>query len=178
MTSRILGKKIVNTYYVDNSKDKYGNFKARPFMTYDTEIISWEDIIPEINEDINLSYDVDSIKISESEEVDIEYRKYRADINTWMYYTDKIVDEIHINEKEAESELITLRAEYNKSIVENDEKMKAYCNLNNLNPETVNVDDLRKILGIESISKYKDLPSWLYPQFYSGYYNNNGNRIY
>ncbi len=43
-------------------------------------------------------------------------------------------------------------AEYNHLIIDNDFQMKAYCNVNKIDVNTVDIDDLKKICGKNTVA--------------------------
>lgn len=160
MQTVIQGKEIETTYSVKVLRDDEGKIKIKPELVTEEKIIKWTDLFPAIDGEVKYNSNSSSswltisaynrINISADEEVKVVGQVYRADINTLQLHTEKVVVDTPINKTEAETELKTALAEYNRTVIENDEKMLAYCKLNNLNVETVDIDDLKKVLGLEN----------------------------
>ena len=160
MQTVIQGKEIENTYSVKVLRDDNGKIKSKPELVTEEKIIKWTDLFPAIDGEIKYNSAstgswltisaYNKINISADEEVKVIGQIYRADNNTLQLHTDKVVADTPINKTEAEKELKTVLAEYNRTVIEGNDKMSAYCKLNNLDVETVDIDDLKKVLGLEN----------------------------
>jgi hypothetical protein len=171
MQTVIQGKEIETTYSVKVLRDDEGKIKSKPELVTEEKIIKWTDlfkvdgVIP-YNSGTNSTYafrlGYPSINISETEEVNVISQIYRVDLNILQLHTDKVVVDTSINKEEAETNLKTALAEYNRTVIEADEKMLAYCKLNNLDVETANIDDLKKVFGLNyNISYETDFKTYI-----------------
>lgn len=153
MQTIIQGKEIETTYSVKTVRNENGVLIKKPELVKTSKVVRWDNLLNPIDGDIRLNNSPVSfnshfcINISENETVSIEEEIYRADINKVMVHTDKVVREKEINKTEAEKELKVAMAEYNHLIIDNNSKMKAYCNVNKIDVDTVNIDDLEKVCG-------------------------------
>lgn len=117
----------------------------------ESKVVKWDNLLNPIDGEIKFNsisfyYDFHlCINISENETVAIEEEIHRADINKVMVHTNKVVREKEINKAEAENEFKKVMTEYNHTVIDNDSKMKAYCNVNKIDIDTVDIDDLEKI---------------------------------
>ncbi len=131
-----------------------------------TEMVGWSNIVEvdgiiKYNRDcqnIWSLYITPTINLGEKETVAIMEEIFRADLNAIVLHTDKILSNTEVNKEESEKQLAELIKEYNKQEIESDEQMMAYCRINGLKPEDVDVDELRKVL--KNQSKNLDLPSF------------------
>lgn len=162
--SYIQGKYITHRYKIKENRDNdTGKFKCKPELTTKDEI-TWADLLV-VNGDIGKTsrklgsypfvlFDTSHrINISETEEVCVEDKIYRADLHAYMVHTDKVIHE----EDAACSEDIKHRynvlvSEYNMQMIADDKKLTAYCGVYNLNPETTDYDELKKIVYGDSIN--------------------------
>lgn len=172
MQTIIQGKEIETTYSVKTVRNENGVLIKKPELVKTSKVVRWNNLLNPIDGDIRLNNSPVSfnshfcINISENETVSIEEEIYRADINKVMVHTDKVVREKEINKTEAENEFKKVMAEYNHSVIDNDSKMKAYCNVNKIDIDTVDIDDLKRICGnegsanMDSINAIEALPSF------------------
>ena len=170
MQTIIQGKEIETTYSVKVVRNENGVLTKKPELVKESKVIKWDNLFVPI--DGNIEYNTriffgsNHINISEDEEVAIEGQIYRADINTVMLHTNKVVSEKEINKTESEKEFKKVMAEYNHLIVDNNSKMKAYCNVNKIDIDTVDIDDLKKIFedknstSMDIIDVINALPSY------------------
>jgi len=172
MQTTIQGKEIETTYSVKVLRDDNGKIKSKPELVKEEKIVKWTNLFPAIDGEVKYNSTSSTswfswgnekkINISEDEEVEIVGQVFRADINTLYLHSDKVIIETPINKDESEIKFNKAMAEYNRTVIENNNKMSAYCKLNNLDVETVNIDDLEKVLGLDVITiKVKD--EWNYP---------------
>jgi len=179
MQTVIQGKEIETTYSVKVLRDDAGKIKSKPELITAEKIIKWTDLFPAIDGEVKYNstsstswltfHTTNKINISADEEVEIVDQIYRADINTLQLHTNKVVVDTPMNKTESETELKIVLAEYNRTVIESDEKMSAYCKLNGLDIETVDIDDLKKVLELETFEvplMVKDL--WHFPMYASG----------
>lgn len=86
------------------------------------------------------------LHISEDEEVTVEYRKFRADLNEIHLFTDKVMNETHLNKEGAEDELNSALECFNKQMIESNEKLKDYCDIHALVPSVTDCVKLFKLV--------------------------------
>ena len=160
MKTIVQGKKITNKWSVDAGKEKRivnGEereiFVKKPSLTKE-EGVEWLDIC---------EYDAGpqcrglfepKIYLSETEEVVVDKEIFRADLGTWFQRVNKVLEEIDANKEESESELQTLMAEFNKTVIENDTEMSNYCKLHKLTPEETDAEDLYRLLHPDKHCKF------------------------
>ena len=89
---------------------------------------------------------VNKINLSEDEEVTVIQKIYRADLHAYMVHTDKVLSEKDVDKEEAEFKYNKLLAEYNKTMIEDDEELLSYCKVHHLKPEETDYDELAKIV--------------------------------
>lgn len=166
MKTIIQGKEITTTYDVDYKWKQIRNDKNETVTVYTgkpelkkEETIKWKDIYivdekVEFNAKVeNLSWvgfgyikPIGSINISETEEVDIVEKIYRADINVIVLRVDKILKEEELYKEEAQDLLETQVAAFNKMMIESDEKLSMYCKVHKLDPSETDVDELFELV--------------------------------
>ena len=149
MKTIVMGKKVTNNYEVVVKRDEDNKFTERPYITVNDSIIEWEDIC-EYEGAPQREYTLfggNKIYISEDECVVVTEQKFRADLGNWYQYTNKVLDVDENNKPECEYELTKLLKEYNKQMIEDDERAKAYCDLHKLDYEESDYDEIIKIIG-------------------------------
>lgn len=124
-------------------KKKFNEVSPIPIVTYDGEF--------ETNRESSYAAfyrltAVDSININETEAVNVERVIFRADIQERHVFTDKVMNKEVFNKEEAEQEHAELMREFNSQMIESNDRLKAYCNVNKLNPEETDVDELWKVV--------------------------------
>lgn len=80
------------------------------------------------------------------EEVDVQKEVFYADLNEWKQFVDKVVSNVDYYKEEVELDYADLIAQYNEQMINEDEKLKAYCKLHHLDPARTDVDELKKIV--------------------------------
>lgn len=75
------------------------------------------------------------LNISENEEVAIDKKIFRADLGELHLFTNKVLEKIDIDAVDAADQLRLHTREFNKQMIESNEKMKAYCDLHGLKYE-------------------------------------------
>ena len=163
MRTSILGKVVEEVYLLNEYQKeimvdgcKKTVFTCKPGIEKEDKV-KWEEIVSyegepmfnsrkwrELKQDILFDrYECrDSLNISENEEVHIENRIFRADLNTMMLYSDKVISTKEVNKEESEKKCTELTKLFNKEMIESDEKLKDHCDLYNLNYEDTDVEKL------------------------------------
>lgn len=80
------------------------------------------------------------------EEVNVKKDIFYADLSEWKQFVDKVVSNVDYYKEEVELDYADLIAQYNEQMINEDERLKAYCDLHHLNPGDTDVDELRKIV--------------------------------
>lgn len=160
MKTIIQGKKLKTTYGIDGKCKAIGEDKtvytAKPELTKKTEVVDWKTIC-EFDENIEFNHSVKTyytslfaeigkINLSENEEVSVLSKTFRADLGAYVLRVDKILNEEILYKEESEAVLETQIREFNKQMIESNEKLLAYCKVNKLNSEETDVDALFKIV--------------------------------
>lgn len=145
-----MGKNVTNNYDVVVKRDENNKFIERPYLSRDIPDIKWEKIC-EYDGEPQFSYDGWSsgrrINISEDEEVRVTEQIFRADLGNYIQYTDKVLSKDEGNKESCQTNLAALLKEYNKQMIEDDERAKAYCDLHKLDYEESDYDEIIKIIG-------------------------------
>lgn len=158
MKNVILGANIETTYSVNtnlkNEKDG-ADFKAiyvgKPALVVDSKVVSYDEILSfdgeiRYNKEATPLYDYRKINISEEETVNIKKEIFRADLNELHVYTDKILSNEEIGKEKAEKSLKYHTRMFNRQMIESNEKMKLYCDVNNLSYEKTDCFQLFKLV--------------------------------
>lgn len=148
MKTHVMGKKIKRTYKVVTCKDG-DKYSKKPFMIVDDTEVKWEEILvyetaPQSRSEYYRKY----INLSEDEEVDVDKEVFRADLGEWYQYVNKKLEEKD-NRKKIEKELEKERAAYNKYMIENNKKAKAYCDLHKLDYSETDYEELLDLIEPE-----------------------------
>lgn len=146
MKTIVMGKNVTNNYDVVVNRDEDNKLCSRPFIKELTPDIEWEEIC-EYEGEAQYSYLGRTIYISEDEEVIVTEQVFRADLGSYIQYTNKVLSEDEGNKESCETNLAALLKEYNKQMIEDDERAKAYCNLHKLDYEESDYDEIIKIIG-------------------------------
>lgn len=80
------------------------------------------------------------------EEVNVKKDIFYADLNEWEQFVDKVVSNVDYGRESTEMDYANFLYQYNRQMIEADEKLQAYCDLHHLNPGDTDVDELRKIV--------------------------------
>lgn len=154
----VLGKKVCKSWELKNHKtitvendrrtDKYN---GKPELIEKMDVIGYHEILRfegvlEYNTSNLWPSMYRKINISEDEEVAIEKKIFRADLNETYLYTDKVVEETSDNEEDAKNALRVETEKFNKSVIEKDERMMNYCKISGKDPKYVDCIELFKIL--------------------------------
>lgn len=142
MKTHVMGKKIKRTYKVATFKDG-DKYSEKPFMVIDDTEVKWEEILAyeAAPQSISDYYVGKHINLSEDEEVRVEKEIFRADLGEWYQYVNKKLEEKD-NRKKIEKELEKEIAAYNKYMIENNKKAKAYCDLHKLDYSETDYEEL------------------------------------
>ena len=126
-------------------KKKFNEISPIPIVTYDGEF--------EKNMEPNsglftypFSNNIGKINISETEAVNLEKVIFRADIQERHVFTDKVMNKEEFGREDAEQHYAYLMSEFNSQMIESNDRLKAYCNVNKLNPEETDVTELWKVV--------------------------------
>ena len=160
LQSYIQGRHIENVWEVRYDRDeKTGKIAKKPHIRFDASF-KYETLKDTHGEDFIVDGEIgmnssrgwlglnttDSINLSEDEKVTVIAKIYRADLHAYMVHTDKVLSEKDVNKEEAEFKYNKLLAEYNKTMIEDDEELLSYCKVHHLKPEETDYDELVKIV--------------------------------
>lgn len=158
--SYIQGRYVENVWEVQCDRDeKTGKIAKKPRIRFDAHF-KYETLQNAHGEDFIVDGEigtnstcgwlglvvVNKINLSEDEEVTVIQKIYRADLHAYMVHTDKVLSEKDIDKEEAEFKYNKLLAEYNKTMIEDDEELLSYCKVHHLKPEETDYDELAKIV--------------------------------
>lgn len=91
------------------------------------------------------AYEYPKININD-EEVEVIKETFYCDLGEWKQFIDKVVENTDHDKESAEAEYAEALYEYNQQMINEDERMKAYCELHHLDPGETDVDELKKIV--------------------------------
>ena len=178
IVSYIQGKCITHRCEIKEERDcETGKFKSRPKLITHDDVV-WKTLEKEdgnefvVDGDIGVSskrirdnnnriwnvIDISTrINLSETEEVVVEEKIYRADLHAYMVHTDKVIEEKDYEyNKYTERNYKDAMREYNAQMIEADEKLKAYCAVHKLDTEETDYDELKKVVyGENTLSGIK-----------------------
>lgn len=80
------------------------------------------------------------------EKVAVIKETFYCDLGEWKQFIDKVVENTDHDKESAEAEYVEALYEYNQQMINEDERMKAYCELHHLDPGETDVDELKKIV--------------------------------
>lgn len=135
-------------------------FTAKPELIYD-EKLTWEEMYrwdgePHFNS--NCAYIdpiTDEINISENEVVRVIEKIFRADLNELHLHSDKVLKE-EVND-DCEDKYKRFVKEFNKQMIESNEKLKERCDLYNLSYEDTDCEKLFKdVYGADKVYEIVD----------------------
>lgn len=159
-------KDIIKTYKVNTGKiqEKFSQdltikeyYDKKPTLDYD-ETEEWKVDILSYEGELAYNYyggggifrtglnKSEEMNISETETVSVIKVIFRADLNEYHVYTNKINSRIELNKEEAKNELKKEIALYNRAMIESNDKMKRYCLDNALIPEEHNPKEIFKFV--------------------------------
>lgn len=169
MKSVVLGKVVEikhilktnqKTIIDENGKEKLV-YTAKPKIKKEKSVAEWREICrfkgePTWNYEHMYSWksaymsdgfsDVrNKLNISENEEVAVDKKVFRADLGELHLFTDKVLEEIDIDAVDATEQLHLHTRDFNKQMIESNEKMKSYCDLHGLKYED---SDCKKVFEL------------------------------
>lgn len=168
--TRIFGKNITYEYDVDCKKKEVdiadGDtwfeyvYTGRPCIKKE-EKCDWTEIYsfagePYLIDKYEGIFRNQALNISEDEEVRVENKKFRADLNEIHLFVDKVVSENHSNKEDAEYSLKCELGSFNLQMIESNEKLKSYCNVHQLPIPDTDCIELFKIVYGHSNYKIVD----------------------
>lgn len=170
IVSYIQGKCITHRCEIKEERDcETGKFKSRPKLITHDDVV-WKTLEKEDGNEFVVDGEVgtnsnsftlfgirDKINLSETEEVCVENKIYRADLHAYMVHTDKVIEEKDDEyNKYTERNYKDAMREYNAQMIEADEKLKAYCAVHKLDPAETDCDELKKVVyGEKSMQEIK-----------------------
>lgn len=159
MITRVMGR-VTETYWrvephthiagAGNDATRYV-FDAKPEIIKDVveldpvEICQYEGRPCVSGYGYTITYPYKRINIGD-EEVNVQKEAFYADLSEWKQFVDKVVSNVDYCKEEVELDYADLIAQYNEQMINEDERLKAYCDLHHLNPGDTDVDELRKIV--------------------------------
>lgn len=159
MITRVMGRATETYWRVEphthiagagNDATRYV-FDAKPEIVKDiieldpVEICQYEGIPCASSSVYIIGYPYKRINIGD-EEVNVQKEAFYADLSEWKQFVDKVVSNVDYYKEEAELDYADLIGQYNEQMINEDEKLKAYCKLHHLNPVETDVDELKKIV--------------------------------
>lgn len=164
MKTKVFGKKIENNYIIEsnqklikdeNNCDKLV-FTAKPTIIKKSNLVEWVELHSFDGEPRYNNYGMNvilvgscylkQINLSEDEKVGIEEEIFRADLNEVHLHTNKIIEENDCDKEYQEAGYNTLIGEFNKQMIESNDKLKSYCEVHKLNPEETDCIELFEIV--------------------------------
>lgn len=112
------------------------------------------------------------------EEIEVIKETFYCDLGEWKQFVDKVVENVDHDKEAAEAEYAEAICEYNEQTINEDERMKAYCELHHLDPAETDVDELRKIVYGNTVTVGTILTSTSsssYPYIVPSVYTTSGN---
>lgn len=164
----VVKEKVVSKNYELNENCKFDEgkrvFIGRPTIKENKEVIGYQDICTfEGDFHYNKTFNMwafpfgerNALNISEDKEVIVEREIFRADLNELHLITSE--ETVACSNKETAEEILNeLMKEFNKQMIESNEKLLAYCNLHKLNIEEVDSDELFKLVYPDDTYKIID----------------------
>ena len=153
MITRVMGRATETYWRVEphthivgagNDTTRYV-FDAKPEIVKDIIELDPVEICQYEGRPCAIGYPYKRINIGD-EEVDVQKEAFYADLSEWKQFVDKVVSNVDYYKEEVELDYADLIAQYNEQMINENEKLKAYCNLHHLNPGDTDVDELKKIV--------------------------------
>lgn len=154
----VVKEKVISENYELNENCKFNEgkrfFIGKPTIKENKEVVGYQDICSfEGDLKYNKTFNMWAIpfeghhklNISEDKEVNVEKEIFRADLNELHLITSEETV-VCSNKENAEEILNELMKEFNKQMIESNEKLLAYCKLHKLDLEETEVDDLFKLV--------------------------------
>lgn len=128
------------------TNEVFMEYKGEPCFNYKRNV-NWADIMNN-----SMFNSIGEINISENETVKVFDKIFRADEGNYWLYTDKILSEEDQNKSEIEENYKHWMNIFNKTMIEQDEKLKDRCDLYNLDYEKTDAIKLfKEVYGCESV---------------------------
>ena len=172
MKTIVLGQKIENIYEVNHNwktiNDENGNLKtvytAKPTLNKTSIIKEWVKICsyngePRYNSTSSLFgglFTQPQFNISENETIQIKEQIFRADLNEMHLRTNKIVEEIDVDEQEARATLSEQIRAFNAMMITSNDKLQSYCDVHKLSYEDTDAIELFNIVFPNQCYEIKD----------------------
>lgn len=158
MITRVMGRTTATYWKVEPHASiigEYGNgvfkykFEAKPEIIKDVVELDPVEICQYEGRPCVSSYKLlfadPKINIGD-EEVNVKKDIFYADLSEWRQYVDKVVSNVDYGKESTEMDYANFLYQYNRQMIEADEKLQAYCDFHHLNPGDTDVDELRKIV--------------------------------
>jgi hypothetical protein len=148
MKTIVMGKKIKRSYELVSDLNEDNKFTSKPYIKELEPEIKWEEICSYEGEaQTSYMFIGRCINISEDEEVVVIKEIFRADLGSYIQYTDKVLEDDDSGRAAFEEDLKSLLKIYNKQMIENNPKAKDYCDLHKLNYEDTDYDQVMKYIS-------------------------------
>lgn len=133
---------------------------GKPYISESVNI-KWEKFLsyegtPYYNFDNNIFGFKSSVNISENETVDILKGIFRADLGDYFLYTTKILGTDYGNKDAIELKYQRELARFNREMIESNEQLKRYCDINKLNYEETDCIELFMLLNPDSFYVFEN----------------------
>lgn len=152
-----MGKKVKETYKVEVNQREDGKLVSKPRIVLDNRDVKWEEIASYDDEpqyEVRGFCDNRYIYLSEDEDVEIEDQRFRADLGSWIQYTDKELEKKD-NLKKCEKELTQILRLYNTQKIEANPKAKRYCDIHKLDYAETDYEELMKIIDSTGAKEFR-----------------------
>jgi len=128
------------------TNEVFMEYKGEPCFNHK----KWSSLVDIMN--ISMSDLIGQMNISENETVNVFDKIFRADEGDYWLYTDKILSEEDQNKSELEKNYQHWISIFNRTMIEQDKKLKDRCDLYNLNYEkTDSVKLFKEVYGCENV---------------------------
>lgn len=128
------------------TNEVFMEYKGEPYFNYK----KYSSLIE--NMDTSTSNLIGKMNISENETVSVFDKIFRADEGNYWLYTDKILSEEDQNKSELENNYKHWISIFNRTMIEQDEKLKDRCDLYNLDYEKTDAIKLfKEVYGCENV---------------------------
>lgn len=159
MRTVIFGNVIENKHEVithcTSSKDGRSIYSAKPELKTTPEIKEWREIVsydgePHYNKGVSKwgagTWNTGYLNISENESVAIEREVFRADLNEYHLYSDKVLEKIEIDKELMDEKFDDEIMMFNAIMITSNDKLKAYCDLHKLYYDETDCIELFKLV--------------------------------
>lgn len=133
------------------TNEVFMEYKGEPCFNHK----KWGGLVDIMN--ISMSDSIGQMNISENETVNVFDKIFRADEGNYWLYTDKILSEEDQNKSELENNYKNWMSIFNRTMIEQDEKLKDRCDLYNLSYEKTDAVKLfKEVYGCENVKIEND----------------------